>query len=637
MKKKYALSSLAIFTLLLPVIAEASFFSYGSPYLFNNAVTEYLAVTNINSTHVLAVYQDGNTIGRAAVGTVDGTDITFGTEYSFNGGGNAKYMDVDMLDDTRAIISYADDSNDGYAVIATVSGTTLTFGTAANFTDNIGSGGDSDKTAIAVLDSTHVVISYFNTDPGMNLESSSDDIREGRVIAASISGTDITFGSPETLSSDGVVYHAITPLDSTHFVASYTESVGDTHAIVGTISDTTLSIGSSVEWTSYGVDTQMEALDSTHVLAVYRGNDAKGYARILTISGASISVGSATQVIAVRALELALTKLSSTKAALVFSAWDSGRRGETVLLTISDTTVSAGVSSIFYSQQSNQSMDVTSLDGSTIVPIVSDATNSYKGYAFAGSILFTAPTVSAFSPIDNAPHQPLTTNLSITFDHTIGKTGTGTVSIYKVYDNSLVETISVTSSQVTGSGTTQITIDPTADLELSNGYYIRVSSNAFPDTSGNFFAGITSDSVWNFSTATLATSSSSNSSQSNQGGGGGGGRGGDSAGGRTAQATTTASRSTPSPGTTPSPSHPAANTQKTANSPDVGTVSTTQNSPAAPASTPVSAPVARMMEGLQARLETRVQQQIAAKPSLAPTLNKMLQRMNKRIAKLTRR
>ena len=69
------------------------------------------------------------------------------------------------------------------------------------------------------------------------------------------------------------------------------------------------------------------------------------------------------------------------------------------------------------------------------------------------------PAVSALSPADGATNVSPTANLVITFDEATAKTGTGTVTIKKSSDNSTVETIAVTSSKVTGSGTTTITIE----------------------------------------------------------------------------------------------------------------------------------------------------------------------------------
>ena len=65
---------------------------------------------------------------------------------------------------------------------------------------------------------------------------------------------------------------------------------------------------------------------------------------------------------------------------------------------------------------------------------------------------------------------------------------TGDIVIYKTSDNSVVETIDVTSNQVTGSGTSQITINPTDDLDPSTEYYFKIDATAFDDPTGNSYA-----------------------------------------------------------------------------------------------------------------------------------------------------
>jgi len=77
----------------------------------------------------------------------------------------------------------------------------------------------------------------------------------------------------------------------------------------------------------------------------------------------------------------------------------------------------------------------------------------------------------------------------------------GDIVIKKASDNSIVETINATSDQITGDGTSTITIDPSVTLDPSTAYYIRMGSIAFKDEAGNSFAGITTNSTWNFTTA----------------------------------------------------------------------------------------------------------------------------------------
>ena len=77
---------------------------------------------------------------------------------------------------------------------------------------------------------------------------------------------------------------------------------------------------------------------------------------------------------------------------------------------------------------------------------------------------------------------------------------TGNIVIYKTSDDSVVETIDVTSNQVTGSGTSQITINPTYDLESLTEYYLKIDATAFDDPTGNSYAGIDDTTSLSFTT-----------------------------------------------------------------------------------------------------------------------------------------
>lgn len=110
----------------------------------------------------------------------------------------------------------------------------------------------------------------------------------------------------------------------------------------------------------------------------------------------------------------------------------------------------------------------------------------------------TPPTLSSLSPTDNATDVAINTNLAATFNENIAK-GTGNIYIKRSSDNSTVQTIDVTGSNVTVSNAT-VTIDPPTDLANSTGYYIQMDSGAIKDIAGNSFTGINDATTWNFST-----------------------------------------------------------------------------------------------------------------------------------------
>ncbi len=90
------------------------------------------------------------------------------------------------------------------------------------------------------------------------------------------------------------------------------------------------------------------------------------------------------------------------------------------------------------------------------------------------------------------------TNLVITFDEAVDAES-GNITLYKS-DDTQIQAFDVT-SDISGSGGTAITIDPTADLAEQTSYYVQIAATAFDDAAGNSYAGITDKTTWNFTSA----------------------------------------------------------------------------------------------------------------------------------------
>ncbi len=99
------------------------------------------------------------------------------------------------------------------------------------------------------------------------------------------------------------------------------------------------------------------------------------------------------------------------------------------------------------------------------------------------------PSLSSSSPSDNATGVAADTNIILNFSESVDAES-GNISIYKSVDGSLVEEIDVTGGQVSGSGSAQITVNPSSDLESGVEYYILIDSTGFDDSSSNSYAGI---------------------------------------------------------------------------------------------------------------------------------------------------
>jgi hypothetical protein len=117
------------------------------------------------------------------------------------------------------------------------------------------------------------------------------------------------------------------------------------------------------------------------------------------------------------------------------------------------------------------------------------------------SVDTTTPSKVSLSPADNATDVSIGDDLIITFSENVqADVASYGFRIYKA-DNTLIETIPANDSQITYSENV-VTINPTADFLYNTGYYINIDTDAIDDFAyaGNNYAGISSNSGWNFTT-----------------------------------------------------------------------------------------------------------------------------------------
>ena len=121
------------------------------------------------------------------------------------------------------------------------------------------------------------------------------------------------------------------------------------------------------------------------------------------------------------------------------------------------------------------------------------------------------PTLSSSTPADNATSVSESANIVLNFSKSVD-VESGNITIKKTSDDSTVETISVIGGLVSGSGSSQITVNPSVTLDSSTEYYVLIDATAFDDSSSNSYAGISSTTALSFTTGdnilpTLSSSS----------------------------------------------------------------------------------------------------------------------------------
>jgi surface protein len=110
------------------------------------------------------------------------------------------------------------------------------------------------------------------------------------------------------------------------------------------------------------------------------------------------------------------------------------------------------------------------------------------------------PTLSSSTPADDATNVARDANIVLNFNEIVN-VKTGNITIKKTLDNSTVETIDVTNGQITGTGTSQITINPTSNFIADTEYYVLIDATAFDDVDGGSYAGISLTTALSFTVA----------------------------------------------------------------------------------------------------------------------------------------
>ena len=158
----------------------------------------------------------------------------------------------------------------------------------------------------------------------------------------------------------------------------------------------------------------------------------------------------------------------------------------------------------------------STLDGETDYYITIAATAfddvdsaSYAGFTNSTTLNFTTvettnPTLSSSTPADNATSVGVSDNIVLTFSEAVDAES-GNITIKKTSDDSTIETIDVTGAKVSGSGGTEITINPGTDWSEQTEYYVLIDATAFDDSAGNSYAGISSTTALSFTTENSTT------------------------------------------------------------------------------------------------------------------------------------
>ena len=318
--------------------------SYGSEVGFTGSnATDYVGITfDSNSNRVVIVYRDRSNsyYGTAIVGSVDPSDnsISFGTEVVFNSSSTIAMENGVTFDSTnqKIVIGFVDLGNSSYAkaIVGTVdpSDNSISFGSITNFKNattrsvaasyssgqgkvlfcykvgNTGKGivGTVSGTGISFGDEAEFLTSEANLidlayrsslDKHILVYHDTNDGGDGNVRTATISGTDVTFGTAVDFETGSTVLNSVTYDETANKFVTFT--VDDQNSArptynSGTVSGTNVSVGTPVV-----VDTTSQAnfpsvistKDGKSVL-VYKDGSTDGDSNVLQLAFESTNLTS---------------------------------------------------------------------------------------------------------------------------------------------------------------------------------------------------------------------------------------------------------------------------------------------------------------------------------------------------------
>ncbi len=320
----------------------------GTAVVFESGMTFDLdAVYDPDSAKVIVAYSDaGDNTGKAVVGTVSGSSVSFGSPVTFNSGATGS---VGIAYDTAAnkvVIVYKDTGNSSYgtAIVGTVSGTSVSFGSETVFKSaTLGTG------VKASFDSANgkVVITYAT------------GTSSGNAVVGTVSGSSITFGSEATFESANTqVQDTVYDPDVGRVLVSYRDGGNGYYGTiaVGTVSSTSISFGTPVVYNSANTGINALAYDTANnkVVVAYSdvGNNTHGYAKVGTVSGTTVSFGSAVE-FEDAVIESGMSVYDPVAGKVLITYSDAGNSdyGTVIAGTVSGTSISFDTATVFESAQ----------------------------------------------------------------------------------------------------------------------------------------------------------------------------------------------------------------------------------------------------------------------------------------------
>ena len=383
--------------------------SFGSSVNFETGQTvRAIPVFDSNSAKVVIVFVDeaDSRRGKAIVGTVSGTGISFGSAATFHTDVQWHGAAYDSISQKIAI-AYKDgaDADKGKAKVATVSGTSISFGSIATFEN----AAVSEISVAADINSGKIIVAYQD----------SGNSSFGTAVVGTISSTSISFGTPAVFESATSVDIRVSYDEANSVsVISYEDSGNSNYGTftVATVSGTNVTFNTPTVFVSNAYSDPASCYDSTaeQIILTNFNSTQKGISFVLQNASTSTNLtsenyigmsggvveleGSADQAVGSPTLfenastEAIATTFDRASGKVVIAYADGGNSGygTAIVGTVSGTSISFGSAVVYRSAYANNTTATYDANTEKVVISYRDLGNSGYGTSIVGTVSGTS-------------------------------------------------------------------------------------------------------------------------------------------------------------------------------------------------------------------------------------------------------
>jgi len=242
---------------------------------FDNQNGQYPSLYRINDTHHLCVYQGKHDDGFAVVLTVNGTtgEVSAETPLEFDTR-DCHTPALSQVDPTHYLCVYEGSQNDGYAVVLTVNTTSWEIIAETPFKYDTVAG----KTpSLSRIDSEHYLCAYAGV----------SNNGYAVVLTVNTVNWEITSAPPLIYNTNKVCSPDLARIENGTFLCVYEGPSVDAWGNILTVNtdDWTVSTGTAVEYDPVGGKTpSLAGINADHYLCVYQGGNNDGWSCILNVN-----------------------------------------------------------------------------------------------------------------------------------------------------------------------------------------------------------------------------------------------------------------------------------------------------------------------------------------------------------------